>query len=378
MRKAKTDPFKQARRRQGLLELQNGDEAIPLLLRYDDVRAAARDWGTFSSDAPFRVPVPSQRHMHGTRQLPIETDPPEHTEYRAIVDPFFRKPSQLAYQAAVGQLVRQALDEALSRESLEAVHDFALPLQSRALALLLGVPMSDAEHFISWGTNVLTTPKTVDLGYQGYIEKQLKRTATKPGKDLFSALNTASFRGRKLTWKEKVGFADLVFAGGRDTIITLIVNTLVYLAASPEALTHLRGDSKLVVSATEELLRFFSPLTFIGRVCPQGTEVHGRKVQPDARVGLCWHSANMDETAFEAPGEIRLDRRPNPHVAFGRGPHLCPGAHQARLIMRVLLAQLAERVQAIGIGRAEASYEDWKAYLRQNGYKKLEASFTAR
>ncbi|NIP95555.1 MAG: cytochrome P450, partial [Akkermansiaceae bacterium] len=79
-----------------------------------------------------------------------------------------------------------------------------------------------------------------------------------------------------------------------------------------------------------------SPLTHIGRVCPVDTEVHGVAVQAGHRVSLCWASANRDESVFEAPEEVRLDRKPNPHLTFGAGPHLCLGAAHMRLIMRLL------------------------------------------
>lgn len=96
----------------------------------------------------------------------------------------------------------------------------------------------------------------------------------------------------------------------------------------------------------------FMPLTHIGRVCPVETEVHGVKVEAGHRVSLGWASANLDEQAFESPGEIRLDRKPNPHVSFGFGPHLCLGAAHSRTVLRGaargLLRRSAEHPRARG------------------------------
>ncbi|MFM9031262.1 MAG: cytochrome P450, partial [Opitutaceae bacterium] len=104
-----------------------------MILRHADVREAARDWRTFSSDAPFRVPIPSEEAVRSMRQLPIETNPPEHTDYRAIVEPFFQRAKRPEVIAKVEALIGGLLSTVLARDSFEVVADFALPVQSRAL-----------------------------------------------------------------------------------------------------------------------------------------------------------------------------------------------------------------------------------------------------
>src|SRR3974377_584747 len=89
-----SDPFREARNQGAVLQCPFQGETVPMILRHADVREAARDWKTFSSDAPFRVPIPSEEEVRTMRQLPIETNPPEHTEYRAIVEPFFHRAKQ--------------------------------------------------------------------------------------------------------------------------------------------------------------------------------------------------------------------------------------------------------------------------------------------
>jgi cytochrome P450 len=113
------------------------------------------------------------------------------------------------------------------------------------------------------------------------------------------------------------------------------------------------------------------PLTHIGRVCPVETNVHGVTVPANGRVSLGWASANFDETVFASPEEIRLDRKPNPHVAFGFGPHLCLGAAHARLIVRTLLQALVARVEVIDILAAHENVEREASYERVNGYESL-------
>ena len=116
-----SDPFRQARRDKGVLECPFQGESVPMVLRHEDVRRAAKDWKIFSSDAPFRVPIPSEEDVRSMRQLPIETNPPEHTEYRAIVEPFFLRAKNPAMVAQVESLIDEMLTEALRRESIEIV-----------------------------------------------------------------------------------------------------------------------------------------------------------------------------------------------------------------------------------------------------------------
>lgn len=369
-----TDPFREAREQGRILECEFQGERVPMILRHEDVRAAAKDWQTFSSDAPFRVPIPSEEDVRTMRQLPIETNPPEHTEYRRIVEPFFRRAKEPEVIAQVERLIEDLLVSALGRESIEIVREFALPLQSRALTYLLNVPESEAETWIGWGTHVFRdggsgTAKGAAL--EAYLHAQFDRAAAAPGDDFFSALTQATFRGQPLTRQEMMGFANLTFAGGRDTIIHTVSSVVAYLGGHPEVLQMLRADPARIVHASEEFFRVITPLTHIGRVCPVETHLHGFPVQPGGRVSLGWASANRDATVFDAPDEVRLDRKPNPHIAFGFGVHLCLGAPHARLLLRTLLEKAATLVERIVIVEAQSRVEREQPYERVMGYESL-------
>ena len=368
------DPFRELRAKDSVLKCPFQGEIVPMILRHADVREAAKDWKTFSSDAPFRVPIPSEEAVRTMRQLPIETNPPEHTEYRAIVEPFFQRAKQPEVIAQVEALIAEKLSEAQGRESVEIVNEFALPIQSHALTYLLNVPESEAATYISWGMHVFKVTggefkKGTSL--EDYLSAQFDRAGANPGEDFFSALTKATYRGRSLTREEMMGFGNLTFAGGRDTIIHSISSIIAYFGRNPEALEYLREDPKRIVHAGEEFFRVFMPLTHIGRVCPVQTEVHGVTVPADGRVSLGWASANFDETVFDAPEEVRLDRKPNPHISFGFGTHLCLGAPHARLIVRCLLQALTGRVAKITVLDAKEHIENEARYQRVNGYESL-------
>jgi cytochrome P450 len=370
------DPFREAREKDGVLKCPFQGETLPMILRHEDVRRAAKDWKTFSSNAPFRVPIPSEEEVRSMRQLPIETNPPEHTEYREIVEPFFQRAKQADVIANVEALIAGKLSEALDRESIEVVNEFALPIQSRALTYLLNVPESEADTWIGWGMHVFKVAGgefKKGMALEDYLHAQFDRAQANPGSDFFSALTMASFRGRRLTREEMMGFGNLTFAGGRDTIIHSISSILAYFGWNPDALEYLRQDPKRIVHASEEFFRVFMPLTHIGRVCPVETDVQGVTVPAGGRVSLCWASANFDAAVFEAPEEVRLDRKPNPHISFGFGTHLCLGAPHARLIVRSLLKALTARVGRIAVLDAKEHIEREAHYQRSNGWESLTA-----
>ncbi|HCR31006.1 MAG TPA: cytochrome P450 [Opitutae bacterium] len=368
------DPFKKPRQDSGVLRCPFQGEEIPMLLRHADVRKAAKDYQTYSSDAPFRVPIPSEEAVRSVRQLPIERDPPAHTDYRAIVEPFFQRAKTPEMAGKVEALIELKLNAAINQDTLEVVNEFALPIQSHALTYLLNVPETEAKTWIDWGIHVFKVTggkfKKANV-LEDYLEAQLDRAEKEPGEDFFSALTQAKYQGRKLTREEMKGFGNLTFAGGRDTIIHSICSILAYFGKNPEGLDFLREDPKRIVLAAEELFRVFMPLTHLGRVCPVETDVHGSKVPADGRVSLAWASANFDETVFEDAGEIRLDRKPNPHIAFGFGTHLCLGAPHARLIVRTMLKLLTEKVAKIEVLETKEMLEEEAKYTRQVGYEFL-------
>jgi len=374
------DPFHQLRKRCPVHIGVFQGEKVPMLLRHADVREAAKDFQRFSSDAPQRVPIPSEEELRTVRQLPLELDPPLHAAYRKIVEPFFLRPKQPEVLAKIHALIDSLLGRALSAGSVEVVRDVAIPLQSYALSYLLNVPEREAEVWVGWGMHVFKDGDGRSKGPQmeRYCREMFEAAADDPGDDFFSALNCAEAQGRALSMEEKIGYANLAFAGGRDTIIHMVSCTVAYLAEHPDDLAWLREHPDKVVHAAEEFFRVFMPLTHIGRVCPVETDVFGVRVPAQGRVSLCWASANFDAEAFAEPEIIRLDRKPNPHVSFGFGAHLCLGAHHARAVVRGFLTALAGRVARMDLLESRELIEREASYTRQVGYESLQVRFHAR
>ena len=374
------DPFQEARAKCPIHLGTFQGEQVPMILRHRDVRDAAKDTTTFSSDAPRRVPIPSEEDVRTVRQYPLEVDPPVHAAYRKVAEPFFLRPKQPEVLEKINSLIDSLLSGALQKDSIDAVRDFAIPLQSYALTYLLNVPEKEAELWVSWGLHVFKDGDGKSKGtfMEDYCKKMFEAAAENPGEDFFSALNEVDFEGRPLTMEEKLGFANIAFAGGRDTIIHTVTRIIAHFAENPDDLDWILENPKRINHASEEFFRLFIPLTHVGRVCPVKTEVHGFEVQPGGRVSLCWSSANRDPEVFEEPNTTKLDRRPNPHLSFGFGAHLCMGAHHARAIMRGLIKSLAEKVSQIKILNAEEAIERDANYTRMIGFESLRVKFTRR
>jgi len=365
------DPFREDRKACGVKLARAEGQDVPLLLRLKDVRQTCKNFQTFSSDNPQMIVLHSEADVRDVRQLPIEIDPPDHTDYRALVEPIYRRPNQPEYREVMRAMIAKTVGDSIQQGEIEVVREFAMPMQSRGLAQLLGLPESEAETFISWGVHVFHDS---ELGSQSsqvdqYVAAKFEEMVGSGGDDFFSVLNRIEFRGRQLSQAEKYGFANLAFAGGRDTVINTVTSIIVHLAENPQAIEFLREDRSRIMTACEEFVRYVSPLTVISRTCPHATEVMGHQVHAGGRVGLCWPSANRDESVFENPDQVVLDRKPNPHVGFGFGPHNCLGQHQARLIIRSLLEEVCEQVSKIEFIDAVPEIERESSYQRKVGYK---------
>ncbi|AWV96750.1 cytochrome P450 [Arcticibacterium luteifluviistationis] len=372
------DPFSTARKEKGIGEMDDQNDPVQMLLRLKDVRKTAHNWKTFQSGAkPGRIVIPSEVDIRETRQLPFELDPPEHTEFRGIVEDWFKRPQNEEYAQNVKKQISSAIDDAMLKESFDMVTDLALPIQSRALTLLFNIPLEEAKVWISWGTHVFRSEgEALDKDKANvlydYIDEQLEKAAKNPGEDLYSVLLQSEYQGRKITKEEAKGVMVLTFAGGRDTIINALTNATAYFAEHPESLNRLKEEPQLIGKAVEEFVRYFSPLTQMGRVVTEDTYVCEHAAKADTRVSLCWASANRDETVFENPNEIQIDRKMNPHVGFGFSHHKCMGAPHARQVMKIFIEVLTEKVGQIEILDFKENIEELGEFERKVGFHNLQ------
>lgn len=376
-----SDPFEKARLEKGYGEMDDQNDPVTMVLGHKDVRKCAHNWKTYQSGAePGRIVIPSEVNIRDIRQIPFEVDPPMHGEYRALVEQWFKRPLEADYQAALEKQIGALVDEVLTKDSVEVIKEFSLILQSRALTLLFNVPFSESETWISWGTHVFRSEGNALDGDKAnilynYIDNEIEKSIQNPGKDLYSVLLASEVNGRKLTKEEVKGVVVLTFSGGRDTIINAVTNSIAYFSEHPKSLDKLRKEPELINFAIEELIRYFSPLTQMGRVATEDTQVCEHAIKAGTRIGLNWASANRDASVFENANEVVIDRKINPHVAFGFGTHNCLGATHARQILKVLINVLIEKVQSIKILDCKENIETLGDFKRKVGFDSINVKF---
>jgi hypothetical protein len=165
---------------------------------------------------------------------------------------------------------------------------------------------------------------------------------------------------------ETLGYFLITFSAGHDTTKNALAGGLHALAEHPQEFQKLKRNPELVPSAVEEIVRWTSPVNYMKRVVGEDLEFHGQKLRKGDNLVLFYASANRDEAVFEDPFVFRVDRKPNPHLAFGIGEHFCLGAHLARRSQRALLAELVRRLDAIELaGEPERIHSSFVVGLKK-------------
>lgn len=303
----------------------------PIVSGHAAVRAALRDPARYSSD------LQGDRDVRSYKQLPLEVDPPIHALYRSILTPMFsadRVASLLPQFRTVADALVRELRES---ESFNVCSELALEMVVRCLGVVLNRP-GDVDQWRSWGPDVwINTPEgRTGEHLQRYLEQTFAEVTAHPDTDAFSVINQAAFDGRELTTEEKHGIANIILAGGRDTVVKVLTGFMWYLGNNPEQAGHLAANRGAIARAIDEMVRWLSPLPMMERI---DTSNAGAGDEP-AYTWISFASANHDPAVFTNPESIDLARHPNPHMGFGGGPHACVGNQVAKAETRALLEAL--------------------------------------
>ena len=322
-----------------------------LLSRYDDVRTALLDWQTFGSNHPGRIAIPHTAAQTEVPGIPIEVDPPAHTDYRKAVSSFFSRAEINKLEPDVTRVANDLIDSFLEHGSCDIVKDYATPLLAYSLARFLNLPLEDLTKLEGWANAIFAertqNPEAAARAtglLADYISEQMAKRKKNPCGDLFSALVQAEVGGKPLSDNELLGYGRIILLAGREATIDAISNSLWYLAENPEKRRRLIAEPDIMMFAVEEFLRYMSPIQLLGRVANKDVELHTQTIKEGESVAMLYGSANRDERRFEKADRCILDRKPNPHLAFGSGHHHCLGAHLARLDLRVGISEFLKRV----------------------------------
>jgi cytochrome P450 len=344
-------------------------------LKFEDVYAALRDHGTFSSDNPHAG------HF-GPKLVLIQDDPPRHTHFRRLVNRAFTLRRVQALEPWIAEIADALLDEIREGEH-DIVESFAVPLPVKVIARLLGIPGEDYLKFKCWSDAFLSTmPIQTDERLQNlqamvaYFGQMAAARRAHGADDLISALVEAEVEGEALQDWEILGFCILLLIAGNETTTNLLGNMLHALSSRPDLWRQLREDRSLVEVVIEESLRYESPVQRLFRWTTRDVEISGVRMSQGDRVTIFYGAANRDPQAFASPDEFRLDRDLRNHVAFGTGIHYCLGAPLARAEARIALNAFLDRFPALSHGREQAERQTESPVVL--GFKRLPLTLHAR
>jgi cytochrome P450 len=328
------------------------------LARYEDVLAATKNLGAFQ--ASFREPgvvVPPEE------QLISEIPEPRHGKIRKIINSAIAQHRIGRVEPFARELCHRLLDGLLERGGGDLVAEYVMPIPAQVIAHLLGADPADYDRFAEWSDVVVqstyATKNRREDGDDGeglagvapefttYLDGMVaeRRAAADPPDDFVTRLLRTEVDGQRLTDLELRTQLAFLFIGGNETTRHFIANMLETVCADPALLARLRAERNLVPRVVEESLRHDPPIHVLMRDCPHGAEVDGTPIPAGVKVAFGLASANRDEQLYDEPNAFKLDRpSARDHLAFGGGPHVCPGATLARLEGRVALEVFLDRV----------------------------------
>lgn len=344
---AATLPDTMARMR-GLCPVARSDRhgGFWVVSRYEDALSVAQNWEAFSSAHGLAI-LPSNGVV---RNLPVETDPPEHRVYKRLINPYFTPAAVAPWEQPTRALVTSLIDGFIEDGTCEFMDAFARPLPSLAFFdLAIHAPAEDLERVAHLASRS-STPNAPDgrecwLGLYAWIKEFItQRRAAPPRGDVVDAVLAASVDGRPLTDDEIIGTVQLLILGGLETTAGALGLMLIRFCNQPEIPALLRSRPELMSRAVEELLRLEPSFVSIGRTAVRDAELDGHQIKKGDKVLIHWASANRDQAEFANPDAFEPDRERNRHLSFGVGPHRCAGSNLARLNLRVALEELVRRL----------------------------------
>jgi cholest-4-en-3-one 26-monooxygenase len=346
--------------------------------RYADVRALGQDPKSFSSAAGSRPGI----------ALPymIDMDAPEHRRRRRLVNAVFTPEAVRLRQDRIAAVCDRVVNSVCERGECDLVTDLAAWLPLAMIGDMLGLPESDWGRLLEWSDTMLMSqgapePDALEkataafIEWDAYIKQHIEeRRRSGTADDLLGMLVNGPAQEDRLDDDSLVHESLLILVGGDETTRHVISGGMEALLSRPDQLEALRADRSLLSSATEEMLRWVSPIKNMNRCATSDVEVHGQRIEKGQNVLLLYPSANRDESVFDDPETFDIRRSPNDHVAFGFGPHLCLGQRLARAELSTMVDRLADRLPDLTLVPGAERPQRVSNFIV--GYESLPVTFT--
>lgn len=339
------------------------------LFRHRDIAGVLADPKTYSS---------ASRH----RAIPNGMDPPEHTLYRRILEPYFTTERMAAFESHCRRIAIDLIQPLLARGEVEIVSEFAEPFPLKTFCAFLGWPSDTWEDLRGWNhgnqqaafSQDRTAGKSLAHRFAGYVNEALRvrrEGGVDASEDTTASLMAIEVEGEPLSDDDIVSLLRN-WTAGQGTVAAAIGLLVNYLAAHGDVQQDLRSEPAMLPAAVEEILRVDGPLVANRRTTTRDVEIGGRAIGAGKKLSLMWIPANRDGHAFDDPDEVHIDRDPGPNLLFGAGIHDCLGAPLARLQMRIAMEELLARTNRIEHVDAEPPS---RATYPSNGLQAMKVQF---
>jgi cytochrome P450 len=333
-----------------------------VLTRYEDILGAYQDPETFTTDAvTVFEPDPSYRwipHMLGGD---------EHRQWRRALGPYFSPKAIGALDNRIRGWAGELIDALAARGECDVIADFSFYYPTTIFLGLMGLPPDDLPRFMAWESNILhsngSAPEEIERNRMtamaavfDYFRTIITERRARPGDDLISHAVSFEVDGRPVTDDEVTSYCFFMFMAGLDTVAAALGYALYHFATHPGDRQRIVADPALIPAAIEEILRVYA-FTIPARKVSKDTEVGGCPIAAGSMVQLPIRAATRDSSAFAGGADVRIDRTPNNHIAFGAGPHRCLGSHLARHELIIALEEWHKRIPAYRLADAAAIFE---------------------
>ncbi len=360
------------------------------ITKHADIQLLNRDAEGFSAEMGGITLMETSEIEEGfdmRGKIMVMTDPPKHTRYRLLVNKGFTPRMIGLIEAHLAYRAELIVDSVIERGECEFVTELAAELPLQAIAAIMGVPHEERHLLFDWSNRMVGADDpeynkdpdnkanaTIAAAELYVYASQLgEARRTDPRDDIVTKLINAEIDGDKLTSEEFELFILLLAIAGNETTRNATAHGMHALMTNPDQFAKLRDHPELMASATEEILRWSSPVLYFRRQATRDFELRDKKIKAGDKIALWYVSGNRDEEVFDDPFRFDVERTPNEHIAFGGGgAHFCLGANLARLELRLLFEQIVARTGDMRItGEVER--------LRSNfigGIKHIPVAFT--
>ena len=321
--------------------------------------------------------------LPGFRSIPNESESPEWDGVRNFLNHRFSPKAVERRREKTRHLCAALIDLVIEKGEFDIVEDLTNPLPALVTMDIFGFPLHEWRLFADPFHKMVYTPES-DPGFMDTIrgldyfkqrvDEEIEIRRKKPSDDLLGYLAAGTIDGKPLDYNRIQDIAFNIVSGGVDTTTALTSNTLLHLSRHPKDKQRLIDEPELMPVATEEFVRYFSPIHGLARNAKQDVTVDGWDIKAGERVLLAYSAGNRDPEVFADPEHVKLDRMPNRHVGFGAGHHRCLGSFLARMMFDSMMREVLTRIPDYKV--VEDKILPYTSVAKVNGWIHIPATFT--